>query len=39
MSKRDFLLEIGLEEMPANVITPSMNQLGEKIQHAKIIGI
>jgi glycyl-tRNA synthetase beta chain len=32
MSKRDFLLEIGLEEMPANVITPSMNQLGEKIK-------
>lgn len=31
MSKRDLLLEIGLEEMPANVVTNSMNQLGNKV--------
>jgi len=28
---KDLLLEIGLEEMPAHVVTPSMNQLKEKI--------
>ncbi|WP_017728378.1 glycine--tRNA ligase subunit beta [Halalkalibacterium ligniniphilum] len=32
MSKRDFLLEIGLEELPARFVTSSMNQLKEKIQ-------
>ncbi|MGO4887216.1 glycine--tRNA ligase subunit beta [Anaerobacillus sp. MEB173] len=31
MSKRDFLLEIGLEEMPARFVTDAMNQLTEKI--------
>ncbi|WP_078807223.1 glycine--tRNA ligase subunit beta [Pilibacter termitis] len=29
---RNFLLEIGLEEMPAHVVTPSMIQLKEKIE-------
>ncbi|WP_110926900.1 glycine--tRNA ligase subunit beta [Bacillus massiliglaciei] len=32
MSKRDLLLEIGLEEMPARFVTGSMNQLSEKVQ-------
>lgn len=27
---KDLLLEIGLEEMPAHVVTPSMKQLEEK---------
>lgn len=31
MTKKDLLLEIGLEEMPANVVTDSMNQLAEKV--------
>ncbi|CAG9619347.1 glycine--tRNA ligase subunit beta [Sutcliffiella rhizosphaerae] len=31
MSKRDFLFEIGLEEMPARFVTDSMNQLHEKV--------
>ncbi|WP_338451583.1 glycine--tRNA ligase subunit beta [Niallia oryzisoli] len=29
---KDILLEIGLEEMPARVVTNSMNQLAEKVQ-------
>ncbi|MFV0558639.1 MAG: glycine--tRNA ligase subunit beta [Enterococcus sp.] len=29
---KDLLLEIGLEEMPAHVVTPSMNQLVEKTE-------
>lgn len=33
MSKRDLLLEIGLEEMPARFVTSSMGQLSEKIEH------
>lgn len=32
MTKRDLLLEIGLEELPARFVTNSMNQLSEKIQ-------
>lgn len=32
MSKANFLLEIGLEEMPARFVTNSMNQLGEKVE-------
>ncbi len=32
MSKKDLLLEIGLEEMPARFVTNSMNQLSDKIQ-------
>ncbi|PLT34670.1 glycine--tRNA ligase subunit beta [Bacillus sp. V5-8f] len=32
MSKRDLLLEIGLEEMPARYVTSSMEQLAEKIE-------
>ncbi|WP_227934940.1 glycine--tRNA ligase subunit beta [Alkalihalobacillus deserti] len=32
MSKRDFLLEIGLEELPARFVTDSMNQLKEKVE-------
>ncbi|MGD6779546.1 glycine--tRNA ligase subunit beta [Sutcliffiella horikoshii] len=32
MSKRDFLFEIGLEEMPARFVTDSMNQLQEKVK-------
>ncbi|RFU65742.1 glycine--tRNA ligase subunit beta [Peribacillus glennii] len=32
MSKRDLLLEIGLEEMPARYVTSSMVQLAEKIE-------
>ena len=32
MSKRNLLLEIGLEELPARFVTTSMNQLGEKVQ-------
>ena len=28
-----FLLEIGLEEMPAHVVTPSINELAEKIEN------
>ncbi|PLR86151.1 glycine--tRNA ligase subunit beta [Bacillus canaveralius] len=32
MNKRDLLLEIGLEEMPARVITDSVNQLSAKVQ-------
>ncbi|KMK75962.1 glycine--tRNA ligase subunit beta [Alkalihalobacillus pseudalcaliphilus] len=31
MTTRDFLLEIGLEELPARFITDSMNQLEEKV--------
>ncbi|MFC0558050.1 glycine--tRNA ligase subunit beta [Halalkalibacter alkalisediminis] len=31
MTKRDFLLEIGLEELPARFVTDSMNQLKDKI--------
>ncbi len=31
MSKRTFLLEIGLEEMPARFVTDAMNQLEEKV--------
>ncbi|QFT89888.1 Glycine--tRNA ligase beta subunit [Bacillus sp. THAF10] len=31
MNKRDFLFEIGLEEMPARFVTNSMNQLKEKV--------
>ena len=29
---KDLLLEIGLEEMPAHVVTPSMKQLQEKTE-------
>ena len=29
---KNFLLEIGLEEMPAHVVLPSMNQLKEKCE-------
>ncbi|MDT8861776.1 glycine--tRNA ligase subunit beta [Alkalihalobacillus sp. MEB130] len=32
MSKRDFLLEIGLEELPARFVTNSINQFKEKIE-------
>ncbi|MFJ7754960.1 glycine--tRNA ligase subunit beta [Peribacillus muralis] len=32
MSKRDLLLEIGLEELPARFVTASMNQLSDKVQ-------
>ncbi|MEH7343747.1 glycine--tRNA ligase subunit beta [Bacillus sp. JJ1532] len=32
MTKRDLLLEVGLEEMPARFVTNSMNQLSDKIQ-------
>lgn len=32
MSKKDFLLEIGLEEMPARFVTDAMNQLKEKMK-------
>ena len=32
MSK-DFLLEIGLEEVPAHIVTPSIKQLVEKVTH------
>ncbi|WNS74333.1 glycine--tRNA ligase subunit beta [Bacillus sp. DTU_2020_1000418_1_SI_GHA_SEK_038] len=32
MTKRDLLLEIGLEEIPARFVTNSMNQLSDKIQ-------
>ncbi|WP_338750171.1 glycine--tRNA ligase subunit beta [Bacillus sp. FJAT-52991] len=32
MNKRDLLLEIGLEEMPARFVTESMNQLGQKVE-------
>ncbi|WP_062355774.1 glycine--tRNA ligase subunit beta [Bacillus kwashiorkori] len=32
MTTRDFLLEIGLEEMPARFITNAMNQLGEQLK-------
>src|SRR5690554_250771 len=31
MSKRDFLIEIGLEEMPARFVTDAMNQLANKV--------
>ena len=31
MSKKDLLLEIGLEEVPAHYVTPAMNQLAEKL--------
>lgn len=31
MMKEDFLLELGLEEMPAHVVTPSMEQLKERM--------
>ncbi|KMJ60167.1 glycine-tRNA synthetase subunit beta [Bacillus sp. LL01] len=32
MNKRDFLFEIGLEEMPARFVTDSMNQLQDKVK-------
>ncbi|WP_203361720.1 glycine--tRNA ligase subunit beta [Bacillus sp. REN10] len=32
MNKRELLLEIGLEEMPARFVTESMNQLGQKVE-------
>jgi glycyl-tRNA synthetase beta chain len=32
MTKRDLLLEIGLEEMPARFVTESMIQLGKKVE-------
>lgn len=32
MSKRDLLLEIGLEEIPARFVTNSMNQLADKVK-------
>lgn len=32
MTKKDLLLEIGLEEMPARFVTNSMNQLSDKVQ-------
>jgi glycyl-tRNA synthetase beta chain len=32
MSKRDFLLEIGLEELPARFVTSSIEQLKEKVE-------
>ncbi len=32
MAKRDLLLEIGLEEMPARFVTDSMNQLASKVE-------
>ncbi|MFL0364235.1 glycine--tRNA ligase subunit beta [Pseudobacillus sp. 179-B 2D1 NHS] len=32
MNKRDILLEVGLEEMPARFVTDSMNQLGSKVE-------
>ncbi|MDA1474803.1 glycine--tRNA ligase subunit beta [Bacillus changyiensis] len=32
MNKKDLLLEIGLEEVPARFLDDSMNQLGEKIE-------
>ncbi|USK69246.1 glycine--tRNA ligase subunit beta [Peribacillus asahii] len=32
MSKRNLLLEIGLEELPARFVTSSMNQLADKVQ-------
>jgi glycyl-tRNA synthetase beta chain len=32
VAKKDILLEIGLEEMPARVVTDSMNQLAEKVR-------
>lgn len=31
MNKKDLLLEIGLEEMPARFVTNSMNQLSDKV--------
>lgn len=33
MEKRDFLLEIGLEELPARFVTSSMEQLTTKVQN------
>ncbi|ARK29339.1 glycine--tRNA ligase subunit beta [Halalkalibacter krulwichiae] len=32
MANKDFLLEIGLEELPARFVTDSMNQLEEKVK-------
>ncbi len=32
MAKRDLLLEVGLEEIPARFVTNSMNQLADKVQ-------
>lgn len=32
MNKKDLLLEIGLEEMPARFVTNSMNQLSDKVK-------
>lgn len=32
MSKRDLLIEIGLEEMPARFVSASIAQLSDKIQ-------
>ncbi|MBM7650007.1 glycyl-tRNA synthetase beta chain [Bacillus ectoiniformans] len=32
MNKRDLLIEIGLEEMPARFVTESMNQLGRRVE-------
>ena len=34
---KNFLLEIGLEEMPAHVVLPSMNQLKEYV-YSKNVG-
>ncbi|GAE46415.1 glycyl-tRNA synthetase beta chain [Mesobacillus boroniphilus JCM 21738] len=33
MTKRNLLLEIGLEEMPARFINDSMNQLASKVDN------
>lgn len=33
MSKRDLLIEIGLEEMPARFVTDAMNQLSDKVSN------
>lgn len=32
MSKKDFLLEVGMEEMPARFVTDAMNQLKNKVE-------
>ncbi len=32
MSKKDLLLEIGLEEVPAHYVTPAMNQFADKLK-------
>ena len=33
MTKKDILLEIGLEEIPARFVTDSMNQLADKVRN------